>query len=320
MKTPLLDLLLSSVRIVGIDIGARGGFTNDLAPIGAAIDAIGFEPDRGECERLNAIPNSARAAGLRSLRYVPSAVGEAGERTLNLYRARGCTSLLEGDSEFAAQFARGDYFILDGQIKVQVERLDDAARRFAFTEAEFMKIDIQGAELEAIRSAPDLVGQSLLAIRSEVEFAPLYKDQPLFADLDAELRAKGFMLARFLSQHKWRRGDRTRGDRLAPGPVPLTEGQLIHGDALYFRRPETMSAANESDQDKLIHLALLAYAYGHLDISAVVLGRPEVTARLQTIASVESAALIAELGAAHAERRRSELRRDAATGLRHLLP
>lgn len=320
MKTPLLNVLLSSVRIVGIDIGARGGFTTDLAPIGGAIDAIGFEPDLAECERLNAVTSAGRASGLRSLRYVPSAVGEAGERTLNLYRARGCTSLLEGDVEFAAQFARGDYFILDGQVQVRVERLDDAARRFDFAHAQFMKIDIQGAELEAIRSAPDLVSRSLLAIRSEVEFAPLYKGQPLFADLDAELRAKGFMLARFLSQHEWRRGDRTRGDRIAPGPVPLTEGQLIHGDVLYFRRPETMSATTESDQDRLINLALLAYAYGHLDISAVVLSRPEVTARLQAIASIGSAALIAELGAAHAERRRSELRRDAANGLRHLLP
>src|SRR5690242_10441845 len=121
MKTPLLDRLLSAIRIVGIDIGARGGFTSDLAPIGAAVDAIGFEPDAVECERLNAISNAASAAGLRSLRYVPAAVGAPGDRTLNLYRARGCTSLLEGDADFAAQFARGDYFIRDDQIKLTVE-------------------------------------------------------------------------------------------------------------------------------------------------------------------------------------------------------
>jgi FkbM family methyltransferase len=290
-----------------------------LAPIAAAVDAIGFEPDQAECERLNATPDAARAVGLRSLRYVPSAVGEAGERTLNLYRARGCTSLLEGDAEFAAQFGRGDYFILDGQVNVNVERLDDAARRFAFTDAQFMKIDIQGAEREAIRSAPDLVDHALLAIRSEVEFAPLYKDQPLFADLDAELRAKGFTLARFLSQHKWRRGDRTRGDRVAPGPVPLAEGQLIHGDVLYFRRPETMNAARAEDQDRLINLALLAFAYGHVDLSAAVLSRGEIATRLRERVSVNASALIAELGRAYAARRRMALRRQATTNLRHLV-
>lgn len=320
MRTPLLDRLLGAVRLVGIDIGARGGFTTDLAPIGAAVDAIGFEPDASECERLNGVPEAARAAGLRSLRYVPTAVGAPGERTLNLYRARGCTSLLEGDAAFAAQFARGDYFILDDQIKLQVEPLQEAAQRFGFTDAAFMKIDIQGAELEAIQSAPALTRQSLLAIRSEVEFAPLYKDQPLFADLDAHLRANGFMLTRFISQHAWRRGDRTRGDRAAPGPVPLSEGQLIHGDVLYFRRPETMASASAQEQDKLIHLALLAYAYGHVDLTAYILSNAEIAARLNVLADMDAAALIAELGAAHAERRRGELRHKAASGLRHLLP
>jgi hypothetical protein len=63
MKTPLLERLLSKIRIVGIDIGARGGFTTDLAPIGSAVDAIGFEPDAAECERLNAAPDAAHAVG-----------------------------------------------------------------------------------------------------------------------------------------------------------------------------------------------------------------------------------------------------------------
>jgi FkbM family methyltransferase len=316
---PWLAKLLSAVRIVGLDIGARGGFTTDLAPISAAVDAIGFEPDEEECARLNASAHPP-ASGLRSLRYIPTAVGRAAEeRALNLYRARGCTSLLSADSAFAALFAREDYFILDGQVNVRVERLDDAAERFGFTDAHFMKIDIQGAELEAMQSAPNLVGSSLLAIRSEVEFAPLYANQPLFADVDAELRSKGFMLARFLQMHAWRRGTRTRGDRWAEGPVPLSEGQLIHGDALYFRKPEAMPSETPQQQDRLIALALLAFAYGHVDISAAILSRGEIAPRVGEIASIGVEPLIAELGAWHAQRRRRQLRSAAFTGLRGLI-
>ena len=61
---------------------------------------------------------------------------------LNLYRARGCTSLLTADPNFAVLYARDDYFILDGQVRVRVERLDAAAERFGFTDAHYMKIDI----------------------------------------------------------------------------------------------------------------------------------------------------------------------------------
>ncbi|UPT64449.1 MAG: FkbM family methyltransferase [Hyphomonadaceae bacterium JAD_PAG50586_4] len=318
MASHLVDQLLRAIRIVGLDIGARGGFTTDLSPIGAAVEAIGFEPDSEECDRLNASVN-AEASGLRALRYIPTAVGRADEeRMLNLYRARGCSSLLTADPDFAALYARDDYFILDGQVRVRVERLDAAAERFGFTDAHYMKIDIQGAELEAMQSAPNLVSH-LLAIRSEVEFAPIYQDQPLFADVDAELRAKGFMLARFPQLHAWRRGTKVRNDRWAPGPVPLSEGQLIHGDVLYLRRPELMAADTETQQDRLIALALIAYAYGHVDLSGSVLTRPEVAGRLKTMANVEANALVAELGRLHVARRRKQLRRLAFSGLRGLI-
>jgi FkbM family methyltransferase len=318
MASQLVDQVLRAIRIVGLDIGARGGFTRDLSPIGAAVEAIGFEPDSEECDRLNASVD-AGALGLRALRYIPTAVGRADEeRMLNLYRARGCTSLLTADPDFAVLYARDDYFILDGQVRVRVERLDAAAERFGFTDAHYMKIDIQGAELEAMQSAPNLLSQ-LLAIRSEVEFAPLYQDQPLFADVDAELRAKGFMLARFPQLHAWRRGTKVRNDRRASGPVPLSEGQLIHGDVLYFRRPELMAADTETQQDRLIALALIAYAYGHVDLSGVVLARSEVARRLRTLANVEAIALVAELGRLHVVRRRKQLRRSAFSGLRGVI-
>lgn len=316
---PHLNKLLAETRIVGIDIGARGGFTTDLAPIASAIEAIGFEPEQEECERLNAQAKTD-SAGFRSLRYVPTAVGRAAEqRMLNIYRARGCTSLLTADTDFAKLFAREDYFILDGQAAVQVERLDDAAERFGFPAVDYMKIDIQGAELEAMQSAPKLVGNALLCIRSEVEFAPLYKDQPVFADVDAELRGKGFMLARFPQMHAWRRGTRVRNDRRAPGPAPISEGQLIHGDVLYFRRPETMSSASEADQDRLIRLGLLAFAYGHLDLTASLFAMEPVAKRIADSSSVSAPALAAELGAWHAKRRKSEMRSEATSLLRDLL-
>lgn len=316
---PLLNKLLAATRIVGIDIGARGGFTTDLAPIAAAVEAIGFEPEQGECERLNAQARTD-TRGFRSLRYVPTAVGRAAEqRTLNIYRARGCTSLLTADRDFAKLFARQDYFILDGQAEVKVDRLDDAAHRFGFTDADYMKIDIQGAELEAMQSAPNLLATALLAIRSEVEFAPLYVDQPMFSDVDAELRGKGFMLARFPQLHAWRRGTRERNDRRAPGPAPLSEGQLIHGDVLYFRRPETMPSATQADQDRLIRLGLLAFAYGHLDLTAALFTMEPVAKRIADVSSVSAQGLVSEAGAWHAKRRKRQMRSQATALLRDLL-
>ena len=319
MSSPQLDRLLAASRLVGIDIGARGGFSDDLAPIGAAVEAIGFEPDQTECARLNEKAKSD-TLGYRALRYVPTAVGrDAEQRTLNLYRKRGCSSLLEGNVEFARQFARDHWFILDEQVPLTTERLDDAAQRFSFTDAAFMKIDIQGAELEAMQSAPKLVGESLLCIRTEVEFAPLYIDQPLFADIDAELRAKGFMLASFPELHAWRRGSDAKPDRWSGGATPLSQPQLIHGDALYFRRPELLGDGTPAEQDRAINYALLAFIYGQMDLSASVLTRPPIATRVREQSGGDASTLVTDLSAWHAKRQRKRMGKAALKQLREYL-
>jgi FkbM family methyltransferase len=315
---PLLDALLTKTRIVGLDIGARGGFTGDLEPIAPGVDAIGFEPDKTECDRLNASAGADRG-GWRSLRYVPVAVGQPGKRTLNLYKKRGCTSLLTADLDLAKEFAREDFFVLEGQVPVQVTRMDDAAAQFDFAGAHFMKIDIQGAELEVFQTGAKLVGQSLLCIRSEVEFAPLYKNQPLFSDIDADLRGKGFMFAGFPELHAWRRGTETKPDRWNGGLVPLSEAQLIHGDVLYFRDPRTMGDATPADQDRLIALALLAFSYGHLDLCASLLTRPTIAPRVRDLANIDARDLIAEIARWHVKRRKDELASFAGKHLRNFL-
>lgn len=315
---PLLDALLAKTHIVGLDIGARGGFTSDLEPIAPGVDAIGFEPDQTECDRLNANASADRG-GWRSLRYVPVAVGQPGERTLNLYKKRGCTSLLTANMELARDFAREDFFVLEGQVPVQVTRMDDAAAQYDFAGAHFMKIDIQGAELEVFQTGPKLTSESLLCIRSEVEFAPLYQNQPLFADIDAELRGKGFLFAGFPELHAWRRGTEAKPDRWSGGLVPLSEAQLIHGDVLYFRDPRAMADATPVEQDRLIALALLAFAYGHLDLCASLLTRPTLTARVRALANIDANALIAEIARWHVKRRKDELASFAGKHLRNFL-
>jgi hypothetical protein len=61
---------------------------------------------------------------------------------------------------------------------------------------DFLKLDVQGAELEVLKSASHVL-ESTLAIQTEVEFAPIYRNQPLFADVDVFLRSQGFAFHRF---------------------------------------------------------------------------------------------------------------------------
>ncbi len=70
---------------------------------------------------------------------------------------------------------------------VETKRLDDIPE----TEGvDFLKVDVQGAEIMVFNGARERL-KSALIVDVEVEYIPLYKNQPLFADIDSALRAHG---------------------------------------------------------------------------------------------------------------------------------
>ncbi len=271
-----LNTILADLDLTCLDVGARGGFSTDLFPISGSVSAVGFEPDRAECERLN------REAALgghpwRSLRFLPVALGvERGSAQLHLYRHRGCSSILEADAELAALFSRENYYILDETIPVPVVPLDEAAVEYGIQDAEFLKIDVQGGELDILSASRTLLQSSLLALRLEVSFVPMYKGQPLFSDIDLFVRDFGFVPMGFPEMHHWRRTTRVKHPWRAPGPLPYSRGQLVHGDVIYFRHPEAMPSESDAQIRALLKAAFIAISYDYIDHAAAIFRRDRV--------------------------------------------
>ena len=88
-----------------------------------------------------------------------------------------------------------------------------------------LKLDVEGAELDVLRGGDEVLAQAL-ALEVEVELNPLFEGQPLFADIDAHLRERGWAL-QGLRRTSWRRGARLdpaerrrRPDRRRGRPLP----------------------------------------------------------------------------------------------------
>lgn len=143
-----------------------------------------FEPVSSVYEKLS--------QACKSIGVVPvhAAVSDrTGKTTINLTTGSEAHSLLsyqEGNP--CAQWTW-----VKGHEEVNVVALDDWCRQsnICFDRVDILKLDIQGAELLALYGARELL-RSVKAIFLEVCFVPIYKDAPLFAEVDQFLREAGF--------------------------------------------------------------------------------------------------------------------------------
>jgi len=287
-----LILLANKVGITALDIGARHGVTNDLITIASAVDFYGFEPDPIECDKLNTFPSTP----WRNLKFIPTALGDHdGEFDLNLYRQRGCSSGLKAREVVAELFSRGDYYIHEGVVTVPVKKLDDLVATSAIPSPAYMKIDVQGMENEVFKGGAIALSNSLVGIRTEINFFPMYDGLPLFSEIEQMLRPYGFVPMRFLEAHEWRRTTRKKLPFLGTHPMPYSQGQMIHGDVLFLLHPEYMPCDTEEHIIRLIRLALIAVCYDHLDHAEAIFRIPSVKRYCNDIFQVNPLACIYEL-------------------------
>lgn len=225
-----------------IDIGANP--IEGDAPYKALLDhgfcnVTGFEPQAEALAALNARKSVHET-------YHPNALGDGGAATLHLFAHSGFTSLfgINGDVSRMVGFHRATK--ATGTVPIDTVRLDDLT---AVPQADYLKIDVQGAELAIIAAGRAKLQQAVL-VQTEVRFLPLYDGEPGFGALDAELRAQGFQFHDFAFLKRVSLRSASHG-RLRP----RANRQVVDGDAFYVRNlthPAALTTAH------LFRLAILA--------------------------------------------------------------
>ena len=213
----------------------------------------GFEPNPDNCARRNA---QARPGH----RYLPYALGDG--RLRRFYECQNplTSSLYRPNAPMLAKFSRLDLLVV-GESDIQTHRLDEIPD---IEDIDYLKLDVQCAELDIIEGAPRLMQRTSL-VHTEVEFIPMYTDQPLFGDIDVALRKSG------LWQHKL---DGIQGrvmQPIVPNNNPFAPlSQLLWADgAVYVRSFMTF---DEMPPEKLLKLAIILHeVYGSVDLAALAL-------------------------------------------------
>lgn len=254
-RPSLAELLDIDVTIDVVDIGANPIASAGSPPYQGLLDAgnvrlVGFEPNRDALAELQAQKSAHET-------YLPYAVYDGTEQELKICKAPGMTSLLEPDPAVLSCFHGFDEWgQVTGREKIQTVRLDDVAEIDAL---DFLKIDIQGAELEVFRNGTGKLADCLV-IQSEVEFIPMYENQPLFSDVDLFLREQGFVLHRFIDQTS-----RVIKPLIVDNNPYAGLSQLLWADAIFIRDFTRFDLLNPV---QLLKIALILHdVYSSFDVA-----------------------------------------------------
>lgn len=210
--------------------------------------AIGFDPqmDRFDCAANGLVLSTA-------------VIGDGDQATLRICKAPGMTSLFELDGCARSMFLGFQEWAQIEEIRpVTTCRLDDID---IVERIDFLKIDVQGAELMVLNGAAEKLSQAVV-VQTEVQFVSLYKDAPLFADIDLTMRQLGFRLHRFY---------RLTHRPLYPinGMIIGSASQVFDADAVYVRSLDNLSALSG---DQLQQLAvIMSKCYMSIDLSQACL-------------------------------------------------
>lgn len=251
--SPVLSLVKPARQTHVIDVGANliegDPPYRDMLRAGLC-RVTGFEPQPDALEALHRHKGPLET-------YLPDAIGDGAAHTLYVAAASGMTSLYRPDPTRLCLFnGFTEWGRVREEIPIDTRRLDDIEEVTAF---DLLKIDIQGAELMVFQGALQKLAEAV-AIQTEVSFVPLYENQPVFGDVDQELRRQGFIPHAFAAVKCW---------PIAPvvfgGDFRRAQHQLLEADIVYVRdfgHPESMT------DEQFKQLALIAHhVYGSTDLT-----------------------------------------------------
>lgn len=252
-KFPPVPDFLRAEKVGFADIGARGGPPANWLRVGGKIVYICFEPDPLEARKIEQefFPNK----NLRQFEgvVVAKALGATDHTgTLHLTRYRASSSLLEPNLPLVSKMADGSLYHVEEKIPVAITTLDSAVRTTGLT-IDFLKIDVQGYELEVLNGASSALDQ-VVGCELEVSFIEIYKNQPLFAEVDQFMRFRGFFLAD-LERVWWKR------DGIPP--AIQERGTLAYGNAVYLKS----SALQPTNRATALKSSIICTALGLDEIS-----------------------------------------------------
>ena len=242
-KKRLIKKIASKTNgITLLDVGAAGGIQSRWNNISNNINYIGIEPDlRSEID-LEACKS----------KKILNSIFWNERKTIDFYLCRKpmVSSCLPPNNEFLRKFSKPSRFDIVKKLRVESSTID---HELLNEEIDFVKVDIQGGELYCLKGIQNKLN-FCLGLEVEISFHQIYKNQPLFGEVDSFLYSKDFEFIDFLTLKRAER-DIYSHDSF---------GQCLWGDGLWLRTPEYIASKLKY---KVLEYLTICALYGRYDLA-----------------------------------------------------
>ena len=236
-------------------MGASGGIHSRWKNFNDSCKVILFEPDSREFESLKMSKNKNEIVLNTALSDFSQTID------FNLCEKQEVSSAYLPNHNFLTLFPEPERWRVLKTIRIKADTLDNSLKKSNIKDLDFIKIDTQGYELKILNGSVENLDK-VIGLELEVEFAPLYENQPLFGDVDSFVRSFGFELFD-IQRYYWK--------RKAIKNTGVKKGQLVFGNALYFRSPENLLKMNNISEKKILRAINIYLAYDYLDLAQTLL-------------------------------------------------
>jgi len=255
IKKNKLNCNFSIIEIGALQIDSKKEPFYELLEYFPSSRIYGFEIEKEVCDKMN-------LESLKQITYYPYALGKTNEkRKLYITQHPMCSSLYKPNEDLNKLYNNLEVTKLIKESEIETISLDFFAEKYEVIDIDFIKIDVQGSELDIFQGATKSL-QNVLQIVCEVEFIPLYENQPLFGDVCNLLKKNDLIFNKFLG---------LAGRSLKPIMLnnnPNLASQHMWSDAIFIKDIQKLE---NTSNEKLIKLSLLACVYNSYDLSYYIL-------------------------------------------------
>jgi FkbM family methyltransferase len=253
--------ILATAPLTVIDIGGAMGPDQRFSPLQPDfVRFIMFDPDaRSQGEMIE--------GSLGRDVVVPIGLADAaGRRMLHLSAGPFASSLYPPNLPLLDGFAVAPWYQPVGEVEVDLDTLDAVLARNDGWRPDFIKVDVEGADLDVLRGAPNALACAY-GVQIEVSFAERNIGSPFFSEADSMLRNAGFYLFDVNREH-WVRKNGLHG--------ATSRSRLMWADAVYFRTAEWVFARMAEGDGPLVRAVALLLAYQAHDTAADLVAQARV--------------------------------------------